>query len=348
MKTRVLGMLILVVCLLMVACGGGPGEPTSPPPPAKATSTSAVPQPTDTSAAIQPTAEAAEYSFGQASDISALGSYRMHYTFQWETTVAGQKEAGSWEVLEEFVRKPAARRLVWTSADAGEAGMLEFVQIGEDSYMDTGSGWVAMTTETDIFEGNPFLSDPFGVVSANRGKLVEENVTVNGVVTNRYVFDESTLGAALGLGAVAKAKGDVWVSPELNIVVKYVAHYEGKNLAIGGGDEGVLDLVFDLTDINEPITIQAPEGVKPAIPEDIPVLDDAAELTAVSGFVTYATTKSVDEVTAFYEAQMPARGWTKGEGLIPGMIDFAKDGRTAQVMIQTEEGKTTVTIISGD
>ena len=352
MKIRVLSTLILVVSLLLVACGGGPQKPTSPPSP-KATSTPVAPPPTNTPAAVQPTATAAaeEYHFDQAADLSGLNSYRTHYTFKWESIKAGQKETGSWDVLAEFVRQPPAHRFVWASTGAGaedKESKLELIQIGQQAYMNAGSGWMAMTTtEMDIFKGNPFLSDPFNVVSGNRGKLVERNVMVNGVSTNHYVFDESTLGATLGLGAIATAKGDVWVSPEFNVVVKYAVHYEGKNLAIGGGDEGVLDLAFDLTDINKPITIQAPAGVKPAMPEDIPVMDGATELTAVSGVVSYQTTKSVEEVTAFYEAQMPAQGWAKGEGGIPGMLSFTKGGRTAQIIIQGEAGKTTVTILTG-
>nr|MBC7244325.1 hypothetical protein [Chloroflexota bacterium] len=343
---RVLGTLILVMLLLMVACAG-PKEPT-PTPLVKATMTA--PKPASIPTTVQPTAEAEEYNFGQATGLAGLNSYRMHYTFKWETMKAGQKETGSWDVLEERVNQPLARRLVWTSTSAEETSTLEVIQLGQDSYyINTGSGWLAMTTYgEDLFGGNRFLSDPFGVISGNRGKLMQRNVLVNGVPTNRYVFDESTLGSAVGLGVIAKASGEVWVSTEFNVVVKYTAHYEGKNLAIGGGDEGAFDTTFDLTDINKPITIEAPEGVKPAMPVDIPIIDGATELSAISGFISFKTTKSVEEVSAFYATQMPANGWNKGEEAIPGMMSFTKDGRTAQIMIQVEEGKTMVVIMTGE
>lgn len=344
---------ILIVSLLLAACGGAPKEPTSPPP-AKATNTPVV-RPTNTPVPIPPSptpkaAEAEEYSFGQAADLSALKTYRVHYTMRWESTKEGKRETGSWEVMEEVVKESAAHRVVWTSTDEqGKISTLEFIQIGKDIYMNTGSGWMAMTSaETDIFEGNPWLSDPFSVISGNRGKLVERNVVVNGVPTNRYAFDESTVGAVLGLGAVAKAKGDVWVSTQFNVTVKYVAHYEGKNFAIAGGEEGVLDISFDLMDINKPITIEPPAGVKPAMPEDIPIMEGALELGAAFGMITYKTNKDVQTVTAFYETQMPIYGWTKGESAIPGFLSFTKGERTAQVMIQSEEGKTTVAIMTGE
>ncbi len=279
-----------------------------------------------------------------------MKTYRVRYTMRWETTKEGKKETGSWEMMEEIVKEPPAHRVVWTSVDAeGKTSTLEFIQIGKDIYMNIGADWMAMTSsETDIFEGNPWLSNPFGLIEGNRGRLVERNVVVNGVPTNRYAFDESTVGAVLGLGAVAKAKGDVWVSTQFNVTVKYVAHYEGKNFAIAGGEEGVLDVSFDLTDINKPITIEPPAGVKPAMPEDIPIMDNAMELNAAFGAITYKTNKDVQTATAFYETQMPAYGWTKEESAIPGFLSFAKGERKAQVIIQAEEGKTTVTIMTGE
>ena len=48
---------------------------------------------------------------------------------------------------------------------------------------------------------------------------------------------------------------------------------------------------------------------------------------------------------------MPAAGWkAQGEAAITdqfAQIQFAKDGKTAQVMISVESGKTNVTIMAG-
>jgi len=352
MRTKVLGTLTLVVTLLLAACGGAPKEPTAPPPEPES-ATSVMTQATPTRPAEQPTVpqpQAEEYDFGQASDLAGLSSYRTHSTFHWESIEDGRKETGSWDVLEEFVRQPPAQRFIWTGTGAGEveteSGTWELIQIGKDSYMNMGSGWVAMTTsEEGIFGTNAFLSAPLGMVSANHGKLVKRNVMVNGVSTDKYIFDESTLGANLGLGAVAKANGEVWISSKFNVVIKYAAHYEGDNLSLGGGEEGKMDVTFDLTDINQPIDIRAPEGVKSAMPEDIPVMDDATDVVAIEDIVAYKTSHSVEEATAFYEMQMPAEGWTMDEGGFPGMMSFTKGDRAAQVMIMEEEGKTSVTVM---
>jgi len=350
-KVIAFATLLLVMSMSLVACGGGSPAPT-PTQVQRATSTPVALQPTSTQRAPQPTAASKEYDLSQAADLSALNSYRAHYTFQWETTESGQKQTGSWDVLVEFVKQPPAQRIVWQGTGTGQPGpgenKVELIQIGQDAYLNSGSGWVAMkTSEENIFGDNQFLTDPLGLIADNSAQLVQKKVMVNGVSTDHYVFDESTLGTDPSLGIIAKANGDVWVSPQFNVVVKYKAHYEGQELAIAGGGEGKLDVAFDLTDINRPINIQAPQSVKPALPEDIPIMEGATELTAISGAISYKIAKSVDDVTAFYETQMPAKGWSKGQGVIPGMLSFSKGERIAQIMVQSEEGITTVAIIVG-
>ena len=343
MRIRVLGEWLLVVSLLTVACSGGDRTPVSLASP-EASATSVAPRPNNT----QPADESEEYDFDQVSDLSALNSYRVHYTFNWESSKDSQKEAGFWDIWGQFVRQPPARRLAWTGTGTGGAKQ-ELVQVGEDIYMNTGSDWVAMmSSQMDIFMDNPLLISPLHMMFGTRGKVVQKNVIINGISANHYVLDESALKTAPGLGVISKAEADVWVSPEFDPVVRYVAHYNAQDLAIGGGEEGTLDLTFDLMDINQPIDITAPEGVKPAVPEDIPILEDVADMNAFSGMITYSSTRGVEEVTAFYEARMPAQGWTKGEAVMPAGMDFTKGSRTAQIMIQAEEGKTTVTIISGE
>ena len=347
MRIRVLGEWLRVVSLVTVACGGGDRTPLSLPSP-DASATSVAPRPNNTQPAVQPAEESERYAFEQVSDLSALNSYRVHYTFNWESTRDSQKEAGFWDIWGQFVRQPPARRLAWTGTGTGGAKQ-ELVQVGKDIYMNTGSDWVAMmSSQMDIFMDNPLLVSPLHLMLGTQGKVVRKNVIINRISANHYVLDESTLKTAPGLGVISKAKADVWVSPEFNVVVRYVAHYNAQDLAIGGGEEGTLDLTFDLMDINQPIAITAPEGVKPAVPEDIPILEDVADMSAFSGMITYSSTKSVEEVVAFYDAQMPAQGWSKGEAVMPDRVDFTKGSRTAQIKIQAEEGKTTVAIVSGE
>jgi hypothetical protein len=354
-RIRAVGKMILIVSLLAAVCGSvsrqRPSLPSVGVPAASTGPSSKKGEPAFASVeepAVASAEQPAEHDFEQVSDLSTLNSYRVHYTFSWESSRDGQKESGFWDIWGQFVRQPPARRLVWTGT--GTAGRKqELTQVGQDLYMNSGSDWVAMTSShTDIFMDNPLLVSPLNVMFGTRGMLVRNKVMVNGTSANQYVLDESALKAAPGLGAVAKAEAEVWISPEFNVVVRYVAHYEAENLAFGGGQEGTLDLAFDLMDINQPISITAPEGVKPAVAEDIPIAEGAGDLNAFSGMIAYNSTRSVEQIMAFYEAQMPARGWTRSAGLIPNSMGFAKDGRTAQITIQAADGRTAVTIISGE
>jgi hypothetical protein len=350
MRSKVFTTLTLVLCLALVACGGAPRAPTSAPP-AKEVSTSVPARPTSTPVSVQPTAPQVEdYELDQASDLSRLNSYRTRYSMKWDTTKDGQKETGSWDVQREYVRQPPAHRTLWTSLGAGQGDTFELIQIGTDSYMRSGSEWIASTSsDQDLFAGNQFMTDPFGAIAGEKGKLVRRGESANGVSCDHYAFDEGTLGSPFGMVSVTKAKGDTWVSTEFQVVVKYTVHYEGSGLAIGGtGGDGTLDIAFDVTDINKPISIQAPEGVKPAMPQDIPILEGATEVSAMAGVVSFKTTKTVEEVAAFYTTQLLAQGWTKDEGQTPEIVSFTKGSRTAQIMLTAEGGKTRVIIITQD
>lgn len=333
-----LSILTLVVFLLTVACGSSAAEPVYPTP-LETPATASVPGQN-----TGPVGQPEEYDLVATSGLVNLDSYRVHYTFKWETSAGGQVEVGYWDIWGEFVRQPRARRLVWTATHTGGAKQ-ELIQLGEDIYMDSGSDWLAMTTaHTDIFEDNPLLSSPFDVISGYRWQLVQEDVVVNGASTDHYAFDGSTLGAALGLDSDAEVEGDVWIARELEVVVKYQVNYQGQNPGGGSDDDGTVRLTFDLTNINETIVIVAPRGVKPALPEDIPIAEGAAALNAFSGIIIYRTTKSVEEMTSFYQAEMPPHGWTEVLGPAAGVNSFAKEGRAAQIMISAEDSGTSVAI----
>ena len=279
MKARMFCIVIAVVALVLAGCSGGaqPPKPTSTP----------VDQ---------------RYAFAPACDTSALSSYTVKYQCKWESVKSGQKETGSWEVAQAFVRQPPALHVIREVKGTGEGEYFEIVQFGDSAYSRHNFLWTldpASASDISSLKGNRFMSDAFALVAANRGELVQKGETVNGVAADRYAFDETALGAELGLGEVTKAKGEVWVSTEHKVVVKYTAHYEGKNLAIGGGEEGVVDMSMDLTRVNKAV-------FKPA---EIAVLDDAADFTAVGGMVCYITSKAEQDIVNFYEAAMVEKGW---------------------------------------
>lgn len=327
-KARVCGCLICVLCFVLMSCGP----------------------------AATPTPTPVEWiDLAQATNLSALSSYRARYAFRWEGMRGGQQQSLTWDILQEVVREPPARRFLWSEEDAESGGSeTHLIQIGQQAYINPGSGWTAVTGDSsEPFQTSPLLATPLSLLASGRARLVQRNVTINSVSANRYVVDEASLGPPLS-GEVSRARGDVWVSTQHNVVVKYEVHCEGINLALvygearasGESEKGVLDAAFDLVDINQPIIIQSPQGSTVPPTNDIPILEDATGFTAVANVISYRTARPPAEVTAFYQAQMPARGWIKTEGPSAGIITFARGRSTAQVVIESAEGKTAVMIMT--
>jgi len=301
---------------------------------------------------IAPTPTAVEwYSLGAAISLSPLSSYRARYAFRWQGTGSGPQKTTSWDVLEESVREPPARHVLWSEEvtdGSSTVSEMEYIQLGNDSYTRVGTEWTPMTgSGMDIFGGNAFLSQPLSIVSGTTARLVQRGVTINSVTADRYAFDGTTLGAPQ-LGTVTRANGDVWVSAELGVIVKCEARYEGSNLGIGGAGEGILDMAFDLTDINKPLDIRSPDDTRPAVPADIPIPEDAAGLTAMAGVVEFKSARTPAEIAAFYDSQMALLGWLKTEGIGASLLTFAKGTRTVQIVIEPLESQTGVMIMTSE
>jgi hypothetical protein len=93
-------------------------------------------------------------------------------------------------------------------------------------------------------------------------------------------------------------------------------------------------------------------------PADIPVMPGGEnlqifEMTPAQGSMSkiitimFETDASVDEITAYYEAEMPANGWEKVNTYTDGkslVITFQKGERVAQVMVTQVSGRNSVAV----
>jgi hypothetical protein len=102
--------------------------------------------------------------------------------------------------------------------------------------------------------------------------------------------------------------GDVWVADPGNYVVKYAFQATGTDKFFGGSadSEGTIKWVYEVTDVNQPIIIEAPADCGGAA-EDIPMMADAQDQAAMGGMSTYSTPSKFEDVIAFYEEEMKAR-----------------------------------------
>ena len=116
---------------------------------------------------------------------------------------------------------------------------------------------------------------------------------------------------------------------------------------------GSMEVIVDLMDINEPFEIVVPEEALAAgqPPEDIPVPDNAEELQVIDfmGMITFLSPDSPQEVADYYKTEMPSNGWNEiSADEMAGMssLEYSKGDRTASFLISTDQetGKTSVLI----
>jgi hypothetical protein len=179
------------------------------------------------------------------------------------------------------------------------------------------------------------MSQAFG--SMEDIKLVKEGEMVNGVKTNHYTFDEMNLKNA----KLTKAAGDVWVAQDGGFVVKITAKGAGPAFLENDEDKIVeYDITYSVEDINQAITITAPDSCQQGLPDELPVPASATLEVSMEGFYSLKSTESSDLVAEFYRAALPERGWeitsdTSLETMFT--FEFNKDGKAYTMMITSSD-----------
>lgn len=283
-----------------------------------------------------------------------LDSYRLRLKMSHK--IDGES-AGEWDILVEYVRDPRAMRMVTRGVDPeGNDASTEMIQIGDATYMNMGDGWMAMQGPEQDVSGTAKAFSDLGLDLT--GCKYEGKEKVNGLETKHYrCGDEffapywAAVRAQAPEGArLLEAQSDTWVSTKYKVTVRTIIEYKAKD-----PEDKVIEsrTESDLTDINEDIKIEAPEGVeKPSLPEDIPLIDGATKVGSMMGMTNFEVKLAAEKVAEFYEKAMPKQGWTykKDESMVPMMLIFTKGGRTARVMISPGDQSdiTSVNIMVGE
>jgi hypothetical protein len=352
---------VLVVALVLLgaaACNAGqPGN---------------APQPTTTEAAVaatqaseskspeanktlseQPTKPAEESLSLQSRDVGLdkLKSYRIRWQSQWSTTEGGNTKTANWNWVEEYSSSPEALHWNWKYADVNETnqGSFEAWQIGDTTYMITadksGQGnCVSFSTADASQRLGKGLFSPKSLGSLSGARYVG-NDTVNGIPSKHFQYDEKSVA----LGGLGKVTGELWVAIDGGYVVKDNMHWEGSAGLFGSSATGTGDgqWVWELSDVDRPITIKPPENCGGAA-GGMPMMPDATEKGSFGDMVTYKTASPLAKVVEFYKQEMPAAGWKlEGEPTVTdnfATLTFSQDGKKAQVSITSEANQTNVII----
>jgi len=391
-RLRIILPVLLILALATLACGldlsklsggkeptpkatevaGGKAEPT-----ATKVEAPEAPTPTAAEAEAEATATPAEAGeeeadidlVGSMSGMKNLNSYRVAFRFDWKGTKGGEPVTGYMEMRSAFVREPPAQELHFEGQglQAGEdkgLGKVSFIQVGDTAwfYESESNTWMQVPAgQLDFSEGMFFkpedLLKNFNASKGQRSLLPQE---VNGVQCYKYTFNEKDFAtSALAEGeAVERAQGEVYVAVDGGYVVKLAIDADlsySQPTETEMFDKGNVKMTFDLSDINQPITIEPPAEAKAQAGgrEDIPMLSDAKVEFSSAEFVSYKTASSVKDAAQFYEDEMPKKGWTAGENNKDMIMDesailsYTKEGETASIIIgsdEKEKGTTNVMI----
>jgi len=347
MKYLLVKRFAFVIIFMMIAssCGQAtvnPDPSATASPPAAATATEPLPE--------ELTIER-DVSFGSGSfvytnprtGLAELSSYQARLIISFEGSRDGQPQQWSTTYTMLTTGDPQARQLTIESTDASspaepvflaEMDGLEYERQGENACeaVEIRVG----DSLGDRFEPASFLSGVIGAEEAG-------SETVNGVTANHYTFDQS----ALGEQDLTESTGELWVASEGNYIVKYLLTRKGNADYFGEGIEGTLTLDYQLTDPNQPVTIQLPEDCPPGL-VDAPLLPDASNVEKVPGALRYNTSTSVEEAAAFYQQEIPSLGWMlEGAAEVTesaALLTYKKSQQIMTIALTTTDTVTTVHI----
>ncbi len=286
-----------------------------------------------------------ENNFGVPNDVN---SFRIALDMQYEETkVDGTVESGRITATGAQVVEPYAATFDFTfegsddTLDFGGGGM-SLTQIGDVTYVNL-AGSSCFRTSGNEFE-NPFdefISSETFLGGLQGATLVEENVTINGIQTNHYQFDETSIPEEQqSLGTLENVEGHVYVSKEEGYLVRVTMEADGRELNLGTGEvetaEGHIFYQLDYSDFNQPIEIMEPEGCG-GDDSEYPMLADATDVNSFGDILSYNTATPFAEVVEFYKTEMVAAGYTLES-------EFASEP-TALLTFNNADGDVTVSVV---
>ena len=276
--------------------------------------------------------------------LSELLSYQAVLTLTFDGTRDGQPQKWSKTYTMLATKDPQARQLtIETASDASNPDPVFLAEMNGMGYERRGE---TACNGTPIQEGNSLGErlEPASFLTYVIGAEEAGSETVNGVTANHYTFDQR----ALGEQDLTESTGELWVGSDGNYIVKYLLTRKGNADYFGEGMEGTLTVDYQLTEPNQPVTIQLPEDCPPGL-VDAPLLPDASGVQTVPGTLSYTTSTSIEEAAAFYQQELPSLGWTlEGAAEVTesaALLNYKKNRQNMTVILIATDSVPTVQIL---
>jgi hypothetical protein len=276
--------------------------------------------------------------------LSELSSYKATLVMSFEGTREGSRQQWSKTYVMLVSTGPRARQLeVEKTGDISDPYPVLMAEADGAAYERVGEN----ACSANVIEPENSLAEnwePAGFLSGVHGAEQAGSETVNNVAADHYTFDERALGQL----DIAKSTGEMWVASDGGYLVKYILTTTGNAEYFGEGIEGTLTWDYELTEINQPLTIELPDDC-PAGMVDAPQLPDASNVLNMPGVLSYDTASSLTDAAAFYQKQIPDLGWLLvGEPAITdttALMDFTEGNQTMTVIIIVGDTGTNVQIL---
>ncbi len=246
-----------------------PAEPTVAPPPTEAPTTA--PPPTAEAAPTQPPpppppTQAAEvleefYTFDPGAweqSVTTLSSFRQRVTLDFVGDTAGVHSKVTYEG--EVTTNPTALhsilRVEGQAASQLPSNQVEVILIGNKAWVKVGRRpWVPVpASQLEAEYGGQVVGVGELLPYVQQAQRVMPDETVNGIPCKHYVYNVSNMQAE---AAMTDAQGDIWAAKDGGYVVRLTMNGHGTYYG-AYTSSGTLNLVYDLYDVNAPITISPP------------------------------------------------------------------------------------------
>jgi hypothetical protein len=160
----------------------------------------------------------------------------------------------------------------------------------------------------------------------------DDSVSVNGIPSRHYRFDQF----ALGQEELTTASGEVWVAEESGIVLRYLLTQEGGVDYFGEGVQGRLSWTYDLTNLNKPVNTNLPADCLPPVALAAPLPQDASSVSTSVSSIFYMTSLVPLDILAFYEERLSDEGWELSDGPV-GEDEFDIGALMSQFAAEDED-----------
>jgi hypothetical protein len=279
--------------------------------------------------------------------LTDLASYKANLTLTFDGSSDGKSQKWVKTYVMQNAKEPAAVQL--TIDKTGDLTDLDPVFLAELNGVDYERRGENASCSANVVEVGNSLGDrqePASFLNFVVGAEEAGSETVNDVAANHYTFDER----ASGQSDIAKSTGEMWVAIDGGYIVKYLLTTKGNADYFGEGIEGTITWDYELTDINQPVTVTLPDDC-PGGMVNAPLLPDASDTLSLPGILTYATSASLTDIVAFYQQEIPNLGWeSAGEPTITdtaALMDYIQGDQTLTIIVTTGDTGTTVNVVLG-